>query len=124
MTVRENKFVVDRMYQKLANWLRILGYDTVCEPNFVDQDFIRAAKAENRILLTRDENLAQRARKLDIKVLTVDAPTIEERMVLLVKAKVIELSLSGEILPRCTKCNGEIQPPLPAGTTFLAKSFS
>ncbi|MHA1586561.1 MAG: DUF5615 family PIN-like protein, partial [Candidatus Heimdallarchaeota archaeon] len=51
------KFVVDQMYRRLARWLRMLGYDAVFNSDFVDQDFILLAKEENRIILTRDEDL-------------------------------------------------------------------
>ncbi len=45
-------FVVDRSLGTLAKWLRILGYDTICEPEGSGQDFY-ARLEDDRILITR-----------------------------------------------------------------------
>ncbi|MCG3253716.1 MAG: Mut7-C RNAse domain-containing protein [Candidatus Heimdallarchaeota archaeon] len=103
------KFVVDQMYHRLARWLRMLGYDAVYNQDFVDQDFILLAKEENRIILTRDEDLKRRAQKLGLQAVTIDAPTIEERLIILQKELGVELALPEKILPRCTICNSEIR---------------
>ncbi|NPE06775.1 MAG: DUF5615 family PIN-like protein [Asgard group archaeon] len=103
------KFVVDQMYHRLARWLRMLGYDAVYDQDFVDQDFIQLAKDENRIILTRDEDLKRRAQKLGLQAVTIDAPTIEERLIILQKELGVELALPEKILPRCTICNSEIR---------------
>ena len=103
------KFVVDQMYHRLARWLRMLGYDAVFDQDFVDQDFIQLAKEENRIILTRDEDLKRRAQKLGLQVVTVDALTLEERLIILHQELGIELVLPEKILPRCTICNSEIR---------------
>ncbi|MBD3189449.1 MAG: hypothetical protein GF308_02345 [Candidatus Heimdallarchaeota archaeon] len=110
MTERRKKFVVDQMHRRLAHWLRILGYDTVFNRDFVDQDFITIAKEEGRILITRDESLAIRARKLGIKVITaIKGKTIEERLVKLAEKTDISLRIPEDELLRCTKCNSEIK---------------
>ena len=103
------KFVVDQMYHRLARWLRMLGYDAVYNQGFVDQDFLNLAKEESRIILTRDEDLKRRAQKLGLQAVTIDAPTIEERLIILHKELGVELALPEEILPRCTICNSEIR---------------
>ena len=103
------KFVVDQMYHRIARWLRMLGYDAVYNQDFVDQDFIQIAKDENRIILTRDEDLKRRAQKLGLQTVTIDAPTIEERLIILQKELGVELALPKKKLPRCTICNSEIR---------------
>ncbi|HUU77809.1 MAG TPA: Mut7-C RNAse domain-containing protein [candidate division Zixibacteria bacterium] len=104
------KFIVDRMYNRLARWLRILGYDTLFDSSFSDKDYLEKAKNESRILITRNENLASRASKLALKAVQVDAPTIEERLIKLYKEANIALSLNDDVISRCSKCNSEIEP--------------
>ena len=42
------------MLGTLAKWLRILGYDTLFDPDLDDNQLVRLARAEDRVLLTRD----------------------------------------------------------------------
>jgi uncharacterized protein with PIN domain len=48
------------MLGRLAKWLRILGYDTAYENDATDHELARRARAEGRLLLTRDRELASR----------------------------------------------------------------
>lgn len=54
------RFVADAMLGTLAKWLRILGYDTEYDPDRDDHQLVRLARAEDRMLLTRDRELARR----------------------------------------------------------------
>jgi len=54
------KLLADGMLGRLARWLRILGYDTVYDPQIHDNELVRRARAEGRWLLTRDHELAGR----------------------------------------------------------------
>jgi uncharacterized protein with PIN domain len=56
------RFVADVMVGKLARWLRMLGYDVLYSNRFKDDEIRRIADAEDRIVLTRDVELHQRAR--------------------------------------------------------------
>jgi hypothetical protein len=57
------KFLADDMLGRLAKWLRILGYDTVYVSGISDDELLRLAVREGRILLTRDLELAQKTPK-------------------------------------------------------------
>ncbi|RLF50606.1 MAG: hypothetical protein DRN11_04375, partial [Thermoplasmata archaeon] len=57
------KFVCDEMLGTLAKWLRIFGYDTKYVKNVDDEDILKIANEENRIILTRDKFLARKAKK-------------------------------------------------------------
>ena len=61
MTAEEAaRLVVDAMLGRLARWLRALGYDTRYDANWDDVSLARLARAEGRLLLTRDRQLAAR----------------------------------------------------------------
>jgi len=52
--------VADGMLGRLTKWLRILGFDTAYDPALDDHALLRLARAEGRILLTCDRELAHR----------------------------------------------------------------
>jgi len=54
------RFLADCMLGKLAKWLRLLGYDTVYIHDATDDELVRVAVRDNRILLTKDRALAER----------------------------------------------------------------
>jgi uncharacterized protein len=60
MVTMSLRFVADAMLGRLAKWLRILGYDTLYDPSWDDARLVRLARSEDRVLLTRDLELARR----------------------------------------------------------------
>ena len=54
------KFAADRMLGRLAKWLRIIGQDVIYGRHLTGYGLIRAARAENRLILTRDRRLKQK----------------------------------------------------------------
>ncbi len=101
-------FIADMMLGRLTRWLRLYGYDTLYGIED-DDEILQVALAENRVLLTRDSDLAGRARRLGVKVILLDSNSLE--------GQVGELKKHGiefrELFPfnaRCPKCNGLIQP--------------
>ena len=107
---RNQKFVIDKMYYKLARWLRILGYDTIAEQNMDEIDIIQLAKAENRIIISRDEDLVRRASKLKLQVVNPEGKEIEDRLLKLYELTKIDLTMPETLLSRCTLCNSAIEP--------------
>jgi uncharacterized protein with PIN domain len=53
-------FAADRMLGRLAKWLRILGYDVIYGRHLSGHGLIRAARADDRLILTRDRSLARK----------------------------------------------------------------
>src|SRR5207237_8428969 len=51
----------DHMLGSLARWLRFMGYDTAYPEPGPDRTLIARVRSEDRILLTRDKELAARA---------------------------------------------------------------
>lgn len=98
-------FFLDVMLGKLAVYLRLAGYDAAYagDRNIeADDRILELAKAEDRILLTRDVQLAEQA---DESIL------LTERNV---EAQLAELRDAGvalevdEELSRCGRCNGRL----------------
>ena len=100
------RFVVDTMLGRLARWLRAMGYDTLYPGQAEDRRLLQLARAERRILLTRDRGLARLAEPHSclIRSERVDDQVIEA---------VQRLALSpdnGDWLSRCLECNASLEP--------------
>ncbi len=54
------RLLCDHMLGTLAKWLRFMGYDTAYPGPLGDTELIAAAQREERVLLTRDKELAAR----------------------------------------------------------------
>ena len=95
------KFVVDCMLGKLAKWLLILGFDVVYFRKIEDQKLAYLALKEDRILLTRDNGLMEKAK--GIKCLFIKSETWRQQ----VKQVLNELDLWAHVKPysRCIECN-------------------
>ncbi|NJF26017.1 Mut7-C RNAse domain-containing protein [Thermococcus sp. Bubb.Bath] len=101
------KFIADMMLGRLARWLRLYGYDTLYGV-VDDDDIIKRALEEGRVIITRDGGLAQRARTAGVEVFLLSSNSLE--------GQVEELKKFGigfkELFPanaRCPKCNGPIE---------------
>jgi uncharacterized protein with PIN domain len=104
------KFIADRMLGTLTRYLRFMGYDTLSanslEPGDAREDtaLLGIARAEGRILLTRDRELARRGGD--------QAVYLESEEVM---AQIRALSSLGLITPelamdRCSLCNARLRP--------------
>lgn len=99
------KLLLNGMLGRLAKWLRLLGYDTAYFPDLDDHELVHLARAQGRILLTRDRELARR-RGLDC--LLVEDDQLEEQL----QQVVSELNLDLEKerpFSRCPVCNTPLQ---------------
>jgi uncharacterized protein with PIN domain len=74
------RFLVDGMLGGLARWLRILGYEVRYDASAKDNNLLTIAGEENMVLLTRDEELHQRAIAKKIVSALVVGETEEERL--------------------------------------------
>ena len=106
------KFLADAMLGKLAEWLRIFGYDTVsaADLSIVDDDYLLdMAEDEGRVLLTKDKELFHNAQKEGIQAVLVEGDDVEHQIADLVRRKIIELR-EVPSLERCPRCNGLLKP--------------
>jgi len=97
------RFVVDVMLGSLARWLRRLGYDTDYANDRDDRELVRIARADGRVLLTRDNALAARR---GISVLLIESQALDEQLAQVVRAFPLP---PGAQLPRCSECNTLLQ---------------
>lgn len=105
MTDGTPRFVVDEMLGKLARELRALGYDVVYMRHVDDDEVLERALTEDRRLLTRDTQLADRAGEHAYHVRARDpADQLEDLVAALDLAPAREAFLS-----RCLECNTPIE---------------
>jgi len=96
-------FVCDVMLGKLARWLRILGFDTIYFRDIDDNELIKVALQQARILLTRDTGIARR-RRMQTLILIHSNNTLEQLKEVLSALNTFESNLP----PRCPLCNGRL----------------
>jgi len=96
-------FLADSMLGTLAKWLRILGYNTVYDVRLDDNQLVRLARAEGRVLLTRDTGFLQRR---GLKLLFIESQILEEQL-----AQVIQTCglRTDNPFTRCPVCNTELE---------------
>ncbi|MBI4790953.1 MAG: Mut7-C RNAse domain-containing protein [Chloroflexi bacterium] len=93
------KFIADNMLGRLATWLRLLGYDTLYMPRAEDAELARIARAEDRILLTRDVELTRRR---GLRFVLIESEMIEGQLQQLAR----DLRLTAQLaFSRCAVCN-------------------
>jgi uncharacterized protein len=100
-----NSFLLDGMLGSLARWLRIAGYDSVYYPGKDDDALIQESKDSQRILLSQDKLLIQRANKKGVNAILVSSEDTSEQLTQ------IKTNLSLNLVPimsRCPVCNGEL----------------
>ena len=91
------------MLGTLAKWLRILGYDTFFDAGLNDHQLVRLARAEDRVLLTRDHELAQRR---GLRALLVTGEILDDQ----VRQVLADLGLApDQAFSRCPVCNQPLE---------------
>lgn len=97
------KFLADSMLGRLAKWLRILGYDTLYFSSLEDNNLVRIARAEGRIILTRDREMVRR-RGIDSLLIESD----DFRAQICQALRHFDLNLDSSF-SRCSVCNSPLQ---------------
>ncbi|HSB49973.1 MAG TPA: Mut7-C RNAse domain-containing protein [Nitrosopumilaceae archaeon] len=102
-------FLVDAMLGNIAKKLRLLGYDSEYSSNSEDEDLIIKAKNENRILITKDLPLSERAKKQKTFVISlINDKEIEQLAQIFKNLEVSSVSVSSNNA-RCAECNGKLE---------------
>ena len=91
------------MLGTLAKWLRFMGYDTAYPGPLDDTELLALAEREDRILLTRDKELAGRS----ARAIRIRTDVLEEQVREVASA--LDLKLV-DPLSRCSVCNASLRP--------------
>ena len=102
------RFIADGMLGKLTRWLRMLGYDVDYYRAAVDNQLLQMAKAEKRILLTRDQKLYERAVSKGLEAVLINATDDVGKLASIVNLFNINLKID-LTNSRCPKCNARIR---------------
>lgn len=104
------QFMVDVNVGKLARWLRAMGYDAVLFRHRDDNQMVRQALAEGRVILTKDGEISQRrvVANGQLRVLHITSDEVMAQLHQVVKT----LSLNSHHRPftRCLECNLPLEP--------------
>ena len=101
------KFLVDGMLGGLARWLRILGQEVRYESIATDNELLKIAENQNMILLTRDAELAQRAKGKKLSSLLLVEKSEEERLARIARTFGISLDPS-MTTSKCPECGSDL----------------
>ena len=99
------RFILDNHLGKLSTYLRILGFDTIYQNDYQDDQLAQIAVEQNRILLTRDRQLLMR--KTIIYGYAVRSLMPEDQIVEVIN----RFRLTATVIPfhRCLRCNTRLE---------------
>lgn len=109
------KFLLDEMLGSLLRWLRILGFDAIYAQELdsntsknLDSVLIDKTEATSRILLTKDVELAKRARQRGQEVVLLASDAVKENLETVVTQLnlTVKEEMAGE---RCPVCNSPLE---------------
>lgn len=126
--LRETRFVADVHLGALAHLLRMLGFDTLYDNGFADDEIARIAATQGRIVLTRDRGLLKR--RSITHGCYVHSLRPERQLRELIER--LDLARSARPLTLCPRCNaplhavakGEVEHLLPLPVREAYERFS
>jgi len=98
------RFLIDQMLGRLLPWFRLLGFDTITVLDEADSKLQRIARAEHRLLLTKDLELSH---SQAVNVYFVQGDDVLDQINEVLVRYGIELDES-RMFSRCTLCNAPI----------------
>ena len=104
--LRDTRFVADAHLGGLAHMLRMLGYDTLYDNHFHDDDIVAISGQDGRIVLTRDRELLKR--KTVTHGCFVHALKSEQQLREIVER--LDLARSAKPFTLCLHCNAPLRP--------------
>ena len=104
--LREPRFVLDTHLGRLMAYLRMLGFDTLYQNDYMDQELAQISRREGRILLTRDRGLLKRS----IVTHGYCVRETDPRRQLVEVLRHFDLFGAIEPFRRCIRCNGLLRP--------------
>jgi uncharacterized protein len=101
---RELKFAADRMLGRLVKWLRVIGQDVIYGPHLTGYGLIRAARHDNRLILTRDRGLKK---KQPPEFIFIKSDHYTDQLLQVIEA--CRLKPLKKLFTRCLACNATLQ---------------
>jgi uncharacterized protein with PIN domain len=118
MSDNEIRFAADRMLGRLAKWLRIVGYDVIYGRHLSGHGLIRAARADGRLILTRDRSLA---RKQPPPFVFIESDNYIEQLRQILRD--CDLHPGASIFARCLVCNSRLLPRAKESVKTLVPAY-
>src|SRR3989344_8131728 len=98
-------FFVDAMLGNIARKLRLLGYDSQYFSDIYDEKLIDNARKEKRIIISKDEELIKKARKLGMRSVHITKEDeVEQFLEIINIINLKRIQINGDTA-RCSKCN-------------------
>ena len=110
MNKKKPIFIVDAMLGKLAKKLRLLGYDSFYSSNIEDDNLLQIAKNENRIIISKDEQLIKKAKKFQIENVQITKNQEIEQLIQINEKIDLGKCIIQSNNTRCPVCNGDLIP--------------
>ena len=104
--LRQTRFVADAHLGGLAHMLRMLGFDTLYDNHFHDDDMVAIVEQEGRILLSRDRELLKRRGVTHGCYLHAQKPEQQLREIV----ERLDLARSAKPFTLCLHCNAPLRP--------------
>jgi len=112
----EPQFLADDMVGKLARWLRIMGFDVASAGRVNDNDLVRRALEERRVLLTRHRRLLEvltakdlKPRRAELRWIVLRSPNYLEQIDQVLEETGLQIDQT-RFFTRCLVCNSPLEP--------------
>ena len=118
------KLLCDHLLGSLARWLRFMGYDTAYPEPGPDRTLIERVRSEDRILLTRDKELAARvtgAVRIHSDILDDQIREVAAALSLHLVSPLSRCSLCNEILVSAS--TEDVKDSVPEGVRSRHRAF-
>ncbi len=99
--LRETRFALDVHLGKLARLLRMFGFDCLYRTALDDDELVRAARQERRIVLSRDRGLLKRRAVTHGYLVRSEIPRVQAAEII----RRFDLSSRISLFSRCMSCN-------------------
>lgn len=93
------KFLADHMLGSLARWMRFFGFDCAYPKVLPDKELVDMVKNEERIILTRDKDLAQ---SKDVEAFYIESTDLDKQIALVLENFNLKIT---DPFSRCSVCN-------------------
>ncbi len=116
-----SRLLLDGMCGKLARWLRLLGLDVEYSKDADDEALLSEAERTGRVLVTRDQELHDKAVKRGLKCVLLTSTDHVENMRRVLRELNARIALPPKET-RCPLCNSPLKEVDPSSVTALLPS--